>query len=98
MAVVSSSDAPKQCLIVFKKWSLFPISLALGLSAAGVVNDQHNINAVHFQEVHKETSIPLGIQTHASRVVSCQRLVLAGWHFHQGLKYPVVLLHEKPVG
>ena len=95
---MSSSGLPKQCLVLFKQWPLLPISLALGLSAAGVVNDEHNINAIDFQQVHKETAIPLGIQAHASCVVSCQGLVLAGRHLHQRLKYAVVLLHEKPVG
>lgn len=39
MAAVSSSDAAKQCLVISKKRSLLPVSLPLGLSAAGVVND-----------------------------------------------------------
>lgn len=69
---------------------------SLLLWATGVVDDQHDVDAVGLQQVHEKAPVSLGVQTHAPRVLGRQGLVLTGGHLQQSLKYPVVLLKEKP--
>lgn len=66
------------------------------LWAAGVVDDQHDVDAVGLQQVHEEAAVALGVQAHAPGMLGCQSFVLTGGHLQQRLEYPVVLLEEKP--
>lgn len=62
------------------------------LGAAGVVYDQHDVDAIGLQQVHEEAPVPLRVQAHASRMLCGQSLVLAGRHLQQSLEDAVVLL------
>lgn len=65
------------------------------LRAAGVVDNQHDVDAVDFQQVDEKTSITLRIQPHGSHMFSSQGRIGAPRHLRQGLEDSVVLLHEE---
>uniref|UniRef100_A0A2D4PJD7 Acylglycerol kinase C-terminal domain-containing protein n=1 Tax=Micrurus surinamensis TaxID=129470 RepID=A0A2D4PJD7_MICSU len=48
------------------------------LSTTRIINDQHDVNAINFQEVHEKATVALRIQAHSTGMVSGQCLVLAG--------------------
>lgn len=62
------------------------------LWATGVVNDQHDVDAIGLQQVQEKAPVSLGVQTHDPGVLRRQGFVLTGGHLQQSLKYPVVLL------
>lgn len=46
-------------------------SLSFFLRTTGVVNDQHDIDAIGLQQVHEKAPVSLGIQAHASGMLRC---------------------------
>lgn len=55
-----------------------PVVLCLGTT--GVVNDQHDIDAIGLQQVHEKAPVSLGVQSHASGMLGCESFVLTGGH------------------
>lgn len=45
--------------------------LVLLLWTTGVINDQHDIDAIGLQQVHQKAPISLGVQSHASGMFCC---------------------------
>lgn len=66
------------------------------LRAAGVVDNQHDVDAVDFQQVDEKAAVGLRIQPHGSHVLSRQRRISARRQLRQGLEDSVVLFHEEP--
>lgn len=66
------------------------------LRAAGVVDNQHDVDAVDFQQVDEKAAVTLRIQPHGSHMFSSQGRIGAPRHLRQGLEDSVVLLHEEP--
>lgn len=82
---------PKQKTWLQREWQRRRV-----LRAAGVVDNQHDVDAVDFQQVHKEAAVALRIQPHGSHVLSSQGRISTHCHLRQGLEDSVVLLHEEP--
>lgn len=66
------------------------------LRAARVVDNQHDGDAVDFQQVDEKAAVTLRIQPHGSHMFSSQGRIGAPRHLRQGLEDSVVLLHEEP--
>lgn len=65
---------------------------------AGVVYDQHDVDAVHLQQVHQEGAVALGVQPHGPHVLRRQDGLGARGHLPQDLEDAVIQLHEEPGG
>lgn len=69
---------------------------SLALRAARIVDNQHDIDTVDLQQVHKEAAVSLRVQAHSTHMLVSQGRIRAPCDLQQGLKDTVVLLHEEP--